>query len=142
MPEDNPNERVLRVFYTDDHAINRQVMTAILEPFGVKVTLAETALQALKAFKAGQFDDVSMDVQMPEMDGLTATRAIRAHEMAARLAHTPVISLTANAMADDLRKSLEAGSDLHLAKPIRPAALLEAIERSLAPEPPLSMISA
>jgi signal transduction histidine kinase/CheY-like chemotaxis protein len=135
VPEDNQNERILRVLYADDHAINRQVVAAILEPFGVKLTLAETGLQALDAFKTGQFDVILMDVQMPEMDGLAATRAIRAHEMAARLTHTPVISLTANAMAEDVRLSLAAGSDLHVAKPIRPAMLLEAIERSLAPEP-------
>ncbi|QTC92785.1 hybrid sensor histidine kinase/response regulator [Brevundimonas goettingensis] len=119
----------LRVLCADDHEVNRQVITMILEPLGVDLTLAENGAEALELFRSEHFDIVLMDVQMPEMDGLTATRALRAHETTTGLGRTPVISLTANAMPDDVRRSLEAGSDLHLAKPIRPAALLDAIVR-------------
>jgi signal transduction histidine kinase/ActR/RegA family two-component response regulator len=131
--EDLQPERSLRVLYADDHAINRQVVAMILEPLGVDLTLAEDGAQALELIEAAPFDLILMDVQMPEMDGLTATRALRAHEVATGRSRTPVISLTANAMADDVRRSMEAGSDLHLAKPIRPAALLEAMEQLLDP---------
>ena len=134
-------ERSLRVLYADDHAVNRQVVTMILEPLGLNLTLAENGSEALELIKAAAFDLILMDVQMPEMDGLTATRALRVHEAASGRLRTPVISLTANAMADDVRRSLDAGSDLHLAKPIRPAALLEAIERLLEPEAPSSSSS-
>ncbi|WGM47218.1 Sensor histidine kinase RcsC [Brevundimonas sp. NIBR10] len=126
-----PSQVSLRVLYADDHAINRQVVAMILEPLGVDLTLAETGVEALDLFKAAPFDLILMDVQMPQMDGLTATRALRTHEAAAGLPRTPVISLTANAMADDIRRSLDAGSDMHLAKPIRPAALIEAMESLL-----------
>lgn len=122
----------LRILYADDHAVNRQVVSLILQPFGVEATLVEDGRQAVDAVRGSRFDVVLMDVQMPGMDGLTATRLIRDHERDHGLARTPIISLTANAMSDDIRRSLEAGSDLHLAKPIRPAALLEAIERLMA----------
>jgi CheY-like chemotaxis protein len=76
-----------------------------------------------------------MDVQMPVMDGLTATRAIREIERSTGRARTPIVSLTANAMPEDVRRSLDAGSDAHLAKPVRPDTLIEAVTRALASEP-------
>lgn len=124
--------RSLRVLYADDHAVNRQVVTMILEPLGVDLTLVENGREAVDILTASTFDIVLMDVQMPEMDGLTATRLLRAHEAANGLLRTPVISLTANAMPDDVDRSLAAGADLHLPKPIRPAQLLESIDRVLA----------
>jgi signal transduction histidine kinase/CheY-like chemotaxis protein len=136
--EDASAGRNLRILYADDHAINRQVVALILEPLGVDLTLAEDGLQALEAVRSGPFDLILMDVQMPGMDGLTATRALRALEIEAGRPRTPVISLTANAMAADVARSLEAGSDLHLPKPIHPAALLEAIDKLIAPEAPAS----
>lgn len=123
----------LRVLYADDHAMNRQVVSLILEPFGVDLTLVEDGLQALDAVRTSRFDIILMDVQMPGMDGLTATRRIRDHECAQGMNRTPIISLTANAMSDDVDRSLAAGSDRHLPKPVRPAALLEAIESLLNP---------
>jgi len=129
------NSRSLRVLYADDHAINRQVVSMILEPLGVDLTLVENGQEAVDILTASAFDIVLMDVQMPEMDGLTATRILRAHEAAHGLLRTPVISLTANAMPDDVDRSLAAGADLHLPKPIRPAQLLEAIDHILAKSP-------
>lgn len=124
----------LRILFADDHQVNRKVVALILEPLGVDLTGVEDGALALEAFRNGAFDLVLMDVQMPVMDGLTATRAIREFERATGRARTPVISLTANAMPDDVRRSLDAGFDLHLAKPIRPDKLIDTINRVLAPE--------
>ncbi|MFA4950793.1 response regulator [Brevundimonas sp.] len=117
------------MLYADDHAINRQVVAMILEPLGVDLTLAHNGREALDTLTTSAFDVVLMDVQMPEMDGLTATRLLREYEAARGLIRMPVIALTANAMPDDVDRSLAAGADLHLPKPIRPAELLEAINR-------------
>jgi CheY-like chemotaxis protein len=81
------------------------------------------------------FDLVLMDVQMPVMDGLAATRAIRELERSTGRTRTPIISITANAMPEDVRRSLDAGSDTHLAKPIRPDKLIDAVNKALTPEP-------
>ena len=124
-------DRELRILYADDHAVNRQVVSMILESLGVAMTLVEDGAQAFDLARTSDFDLILMDVQMPIMDGLTATRLIRQHEVANGLPRTPIISLTANAMTDDVARSLEAGSDLHLPKPIRPAALIEAVETLL-----------
>ncbi|NBB52517.1 response regulator [Rhizobium sp. CRIBSB] len=128
---DVQSERALRILYADDHAVNRQVVSLILEPFGVAMSLAEDGVEAVALATSSRFDVILMDVQMPGMDGLTATRKIRTHEATNGLPRTPIISLTANAMPDDVTRSLEAGSDLHLPKPIRPAALIEAVESLL-----------
>ena len=124
-------DRELRILYADDHAVNRQVVSMILESLGVAMTLVEDGAQAFDLARTSDFDLILMDVQMPVMDGLTATRLIRQHEVANSLPRTPIISLTANAMTDDVAQSLEAGSDLHLPKPVRPAALIEAVETLL-----------
>jgi len=130
--ESDRADRELRILCADDHAVNRQVVSLILEPLGVVMSLAEDGAQALDLARTSAFDVILMDVQMPGMDGLTATRLIREHELANSLQRTPIISLTANAMAEDVARSLEAGSDLHLAKPVRPAALIEAVQTLLA----------
>ena len=130
---DADEERGIRILYADDHAVNRQVVGLILEPLGVSLSLAEDGVEAVELAKASAFDLILMDVQMPGMDGLTATRLIRQHEVDKGLARTPIISLTANAMDDDVARSMAAGSDLHLPKPIRPAALIEAVRALLHP---------
>jgi CheY-like chemotaxis protein len=129
----------LRVLFADDHPVNRHVVALILEPLGVVLTEVENGALALEAYTEGTFDLVLMDVQMPVMDGLTATRAIREMERSTGRARTPIVSLTANAMPEDVRRSLEAGSDAHLAKPIRPDKLIEAVNQALAGEPAPAM---
>ena len=99
----------------------------ILEPLGVDLVIVENGQLAVDAASVSVFDLILMDVQMPVMDGLTATRQIRKMEIERGLAPTPVISLTANAMPDDVKRSLDAGSDLHLPKPVRPDTLIKAI---------------
>jgi CheY-like chemotaxis protein len=101
--------------------------------------MAEDGVAGVEAFRNGAFDLVLMDMQMPVMDGLTATRRIRALPMpAARI--TPIVAMTANVLPDQVAKCVEAGMDAHLGKPMQPARLLEAISywsthRRIEPEP-------
>tara|TARA_R110002124_G_C8953060_1_gene513452 strand:+ start:242 stop:2347 length:2106 start_codon:yes stop_codon:yes gene_type:complete len=130
-----PGNSSLKILFADDHEVNRHVVAMILEPLDIELTAVENSALAVEAASAGHFDLILMDVQMPVMDGLSATRRIRQLERDAGLPPIPIISLTANAMPDDVVKSLDAGSDLHLAKPIRPDTLLEAISGLLAGGP-------
>ena len=122
----------IRILFADDHEVNRTVVAMILEPLGVDLTMVENGQEAVDAAGNSEFDLILMDVQMPVMDGLTATRKIRKMEGSRGLARTPIISLTANAMPDDVKRSLDAGSDLHLPKPIRPADLVTAVAKLMA----------
>jgi CheY-like chemotaxis protein len=120
----------LRVLVAEDHPTNRKVVEIVLEPFGVDLTLVEDGQAALDALKASRFDAVLMDMQMPVMDGLSATRAIRAREKATASEPILVVMLTANAMEEHVAAAHAAGADLHLAKPLHPARLLEALARA------------
>jgi PAS domain S-box-containing protein len=122
----------LRVLLAEDHEINRRVVELILGPLGVSLTTAVNGAEAVSAYETGAFDLVLMDMQMPVMDGLAATRAIRLAE-AARPggAATPIIMLSANAMRQHREEALAAGADLHLAKPITAASLLGAVGHAL-----------
>lgn len=95
------------------------------------VTIAEDGQAAVRAFEAGEYDVVLMDTQMPVMDGLAATAAIRAGEQRDRARRTPIISLTANAMPHQVEACLAAGADLHLAKPVSIEGLFAALEAAL-----------
>jgi len=121
----------LRILLAEDNPANQRVVSFMLEPFGVALTTSDNGAQALAALQAQDFDLVLMDMQMPIMDGLAATRAIRAWETAQSRPRTPIVMLTANAMEDHKRQAVEAGCDLHVAKPITPSALLGAIEAAL-----------
>lgn len=120
----------LRVLVAEDHPTNRKVVEIVLKPFGVDLTMVEDGQAALDALEAASFDAVLMDMQMPVMDGLTATRVLRAREAAAGTAPLLVIMLTANAMEEHVAAAKAAGADLHLAKPLHPAQLLEALARA------------
>jgi signal transduction histidine kinase/ActR/RegA family two-component response regulator len=114
-----------RVLVADDHPTNRQVLTLLLAPFGVEVVEVTDGAEALEALKAGPFDLVLMDVNMPVLDGLTATRSIRAS--GERWAGVPVVAVTAAAAEEDVRRSLEAGADAHVSKPVQLEALLQVL---------------
>jgi len=116
--------RTVRVLLADDHATNRRVVELILAQAPVALTCVEDGAQALSAYQSTPFDLVLMDMQMPIMDGLTATREIRLHEAVAGLDRTPIVMLTANALPDHVAASLAAGVDHHLAKPFNAAELL------------------
>jgi PAS domain S-box-containing protein len=117
----------LRVLLADDHPTNRRVVELILQPSGVFLVSVENGAEAVAAMAAGAFDVVLMDMQMPVMDGLAATRAIRAREREGGAVHVPVLMLTANGMPEHLEAAAQAGADGYLTKPVSPLALLEAI---------------
>ncbi len=121
----------LRLLVAEDNAVNRKYIATLLQRLGHQVTLAEDGAQALVAWRAGDFQTVLMDVQMPVMDGLEATRAIR-HEEAARGGHVPIIALTAHAMAADRERCLAAGMDGYVSKPIQPETLVRALDKAIA----------
>ncbi len=117
----------LRVLVVDDHPTNRRVVEMILDQVGAERVSVENGQEALEAFLSDRFDVVLMDIQMPVMDGLTATRTIRLHEREEARPVTPVIILSANALPEHIEAGRAAGADKHLAKPISAAALLGAI---------------
>jgi CheY-like chemotaxis protein len=119
--------RRLRVLLAEDHAINRAVVEIVLGQIDVELRSVENGAEALDAFREAEFDVVLMDLQMPVMDGLTAIREIRAFEEAGVRARTPILAVTANALAEHVTAAREAGADLHIAKPIVPEQLISAI---------------
>ena len=123
----------LAILLVEDHAINRRLAQIVLEREGHKVVCAENGRAALEALRRGHFDLVLMDLQMPHMDGIETTRAIREREKITG-EHVPIIALTARAMAGDRERCLAAGMDGYLTKPLHPASLLKAIGRP-APSP-------
>ena len=112
----------LNVLVAEDNAVNQLVMTRLLQKRGHQVTIVSDGRQAIDAVAANAFDVVFMDVQMPELDGLQATREIRRRE-AGTHQRIPIVALTAHAMQSDMERCLEAGMDQYLSKPINPAEL-------------------
>jgi PAS domain S-box-containing protein len=118
----------LRVLLAEDHPVNQRVVQLILGPFGVELITAGDGEEALEAFGAGCFDLVLMDMQMPVMDGLTATRAIRELEARApERGRTPLLMLSANAMQQHHEAATACGADGYLAKPVTVASLVDGI---------------
>ena len=120
-----------RVLAAEDNPVNRLVLSTLLAQIGVEAVVVEDGAQALAAWRAADWDVVLMDVQMPVMDGVMATRTIRETERRQGLARTPIIALTANAMAHQLADYRAAGMDDCVAKPIQAEALFNALERLL-----------
>ncbi len=124
----------LHLLLADDNVVNQKVALRLFDQMGYRIDIAGDGLEALEALKRKRYDIVFMDVQMPEMDGLEATRRIRESERA--LARGPdatppliIIAMTANAMTGDREKCLKAGMDDYLAKPVRPEAVQAALKR-------------
>ncbi len=122
-------ERPLRILLADDHPTNRRVVQVLLADFDVEFSLAENGEEACEAFANETFDIVLMDMQMPVMDGLTATCAIREWERVRGLAPTPIVMLTANALPEHQAASLAAGADLHMPKPIEADKLFAVLRK-------------
>nr|WP_295264071.1 transporter substrate-binding domain-containing protein [uncultured Blautia sp.] len=119
-----------RVLLVEDNSMNREIATAILEEAGFKVATAENgaiAVEKVTYYPEGFYDVILMDIQMPVMDGYTATRKIRSLENKA-IAKIPIIAISANAFDEDREASLAAGMNGHLAKPIVVDELLEVLE--------------
>lgn len=115
-----------RVLVVEDNETNRKVVKGMLDIAGIEATFAHDGAEGLEKLRGADFDAVLMDVEMPVMDGLTATRQLRADG-----ADLPVIGFTANATADDRAACLEAGMDDVVTKPVRPADLLLTISKHL-----------
>jgi CheY-like chemotaxis protein len=115
------------VLVADDNRINRHLVVSILEKHGHSVVLAVNGREAVAAARMGGLDAALLDVQMPEMDGLQATAAIRAAEVGTGR-HLPIVALTAHALKGDREACLAAGMDHYLAKPIHAAGLLSALD--------------
>jgi signal transduction histidine kinase/CheY-like chemotaxis protein len=121
----------LRILLAEDNAVNQRLAVRLLEKRGHHVVVAGNGREALEALGKESFDLVLMDVQMPEMDGMEATAAIREREKGSGF-HQPIIALTAHAMKGDREKCLAAGMDGYLTKPIRPPELDEILEDHVA----------
>jgi len=128
--ESLPAIRALKILLAEDSLVNQKLALALLARHGHEVDVAATGREAMELWKRGHYDLVLMDVQMPELDGLEATKAIRAHERQTG-GHTPVIALTAHAMKGDRERCLEAGMDEYVTKPIRRTELFRALARVL-----------
>jgi PAS domain S-box-containing protein len=121
-------DRDLKVLVVDDNFANRELISALLTPLGVDLSMAVDGVEAIEATASDSFDLILMDVQMPNMDGMTATRRIRSLEGVTG-AHTPIIAMTANVLPEEVARCLKSGMDDHIGKPILPRQLLEAVIR-------------
>jgi PAS domain S-box-containing protein len=119
-----------RVLLVEDNEINQQVAMEILQGAGLNVAIANNGQEGVDAARANQYDAILMDIQMPVMDGYTATREIRKDE---RFKELPIIAMTAHAMSGDEDKSLEAGMNGHVAKPIDPDQLFATLKKWIQP---------
>ncbi|QLI81564.1 response regulator [Chitinibacter fontanus] len=122
-------ERSYRVLLAEDNPVNQRVAVRMLENLGCRVHTANNGRHALAALAGNDFDIVFMDLQMPEMDGIEATRAIRAGEADPRNTDIAIVALTANALADEKARCFAAGMNDFLVKPIQPEALAGALKQ-------------
>ncbi len=124
MAPEAPRSRIL---LAEDNIVNQRVAARLLEKGGHSVVIVGNGKEAIAALHREAFDMILMDVQMPEMDGFEATKAIR---NSAGGKHIPIIAMTAHAMTGDRERCLEAGMDAYLSKPIRATDLLNLIEQT------------
>jgi two-component system sensor histidine kinase/response regulator len=120
-----------RVLLVEDNEINQQVAQEILQGGGLIVTIANNGQEGVDAAKKNQHDAILMDIQMPVMDGFTASREIR--NLRSEIRHVPIIAMTAHAMAGDEQKSIEAGMNDHVTKPIDPGQLFATLQKWIKP---------
>jgi len=130
--EANPDYGAAEILVAEDNPVNQKLAMALLERMGHRVTLASNGTEAMRMWREESFDLILMDVQMPELDGLEATRRIRAEERA-RKTHIPIIAMTAHAMSGDRELCVEAGMDDYVSKPVNPVLLGEALRRCCRP---------
>jgi signal transduction histidine kinase len=123
----------IRILAAEDNAINQIVLRTLLEQFDIHPEIVENGLEAVEMWERGDWDLILMDVQMPVMDGPTATRRIRVRERETGRPHTPIIALTANAMSHQVDEYTAAGMDGFVAKPIEVSKLYEVIRSIAAP---------
>jgi len=141
LGETRPSYKIL---LAEDNLVNQKLAVKLLEKQGHQVAVADNGILAVEAWREGGFDLILMDMMMPEMDGLEATRRIREIEnsRAENQTRVPIIAMTANAMTGDRERCIEAGMDGYVSKPVKPEILYEEIDRilpeaakSIAPHP-------
>ena len=140
QPENRADLKGRRILLAEDMAVNAEIMTLVLQMREMEVEVAENGRIAVESFEkhpAGYYDAILMDMRMPEMDGIEATERIRAMARA-DAATIPIIALTANAFDEDVQRSLQAGLNAHLSKPVEPDMLYQTLE-SLIPETPAAL---
>jgi len=131
-PAETPAEApCLRVLAADDNPTNQKVVEAVLAPLNAEVVLVADGAACVEAWKAAKFDIVLMDIHMPGMDGVEAAQVIRQLEVAEGRPRTPIVAVTANALAHQVEGYLAAGMDGHVAKPIEVTKLYAAIESAM-----------
>jgi CheY-like chemotaxis protein len=121
--------RLKRVLVAEDNIVNQRIIVSMLKKYADEVDLAADGLAAYALFQRQEYDCVFMDGQMPNMDGLEATRLIRAFELAHHRPRTPIIALTASAMATDRDVFIASGMDEYVTKPVRSRDILAALAR-------------
>jgi signal transduction histidine kinase len=130
LPADPKPGRV-RILAAEDNHINRLVLKTLLNQIDLHPDIVGDGALAVEAWRHGDYDVILMDIQMPELDGMAATREIRAEEAATGRPRTPILGLTANAMSHQVEEYRRAGMDGHVAKPIDVAKLFAALEEAL-----------
>ena len=140
------NHLAVRILAAEDNKVNQLVLTTLLGQLGLKPTVVGDGAAAVEAWERGDWDVILMDMQMPIMDGQAATRIIRDREIQTGRSRTPIVALTANVMAHQVRDYLAAGMDGCIAKPIELSQLVSAVDAVLEPpqtdEPPTAIASA
>ena len=129
----------MKFLCAEDNAINAEILQMLLETKGASCTICPNGQEIVDAFasvKPGEYDMILMDIQMPVMDGLEATRRIRNGENPLGRV-IPILAMTANAFLEDMQKSKEAGMDAHLSKPVDIAALEQTVKRFRVTPPPI-----
>ncbi|MBF0398863.1 MAG: response regulator, partial [Desulfobacterales bacterium] len=121
----------VKILLVEDNLVNQKLALKLLQKFGYAADAAENGKKAITALEKKQYDLILMDIQMPEMDGLEATRVIRDPTSTVLNHNVPIIAVTAHAMKGDKEKCLEAGMDDYLSKPVQPDKLAEAIEKHI-----------
>ena len=119
----------MHILLADDNIVNQKVALRLFEQMGYHIDIAADGLEAVDAVRRHGYDMILMDVQMPEMNGLEATKRVREFERESGRAPSIIIAMTASAMAGDREKCLQAGMDDYLSKPVRPEAVQSAVER-------------
>jgi signal transduction histidine kinase/DNA-binding response OmpR family regulator len=132
-PDKTTAAAAIKILLVDDNPDNRLLVKAYLKKLPYQIDEAENGREAVDKFCKSDYDLVLMDVQMPIMDGHEATRAIRSWESASGISNTPIISLTAHAIKEEIDKCMAAGCDTHLSKPVKKAALIETIQAYINP---------
>ena len=121
----------LRALVAEDHPVCRRVLGLVLEQFGVQATLTANGAEAVEAWRRGRFDVVLLDIEMPVLSGLDATRAIRSEENGR--APVPIVIVSSDFRPERISECIEAGADLHLAKPVTAAVVASALASVVRP---------